>query len=162
MESRYIMSKKQLLEFLFSSGGTRRYHNRPKLNQNVKEHSWGVGLIISVLHPNPSANLLKAALLHDCSEKIYGDFLSPAKIQFPELKELDKRCNDIFWLDIKEKGGMDYPMLTEAEQLWLNFADMFECYLFSKEEENEEILVDALARSNTLALQLRSLGYDID
>ena len=160
MESLYIMSKK-LLEYLYSSGGTRRYHNRPKVDQNVKEHSWGVALTITILHPNPSANLLKAATLHDCSEKVYGDFLSPAKIAFPELRELDKKCNDLFWNDIATDTGITYPTLTDEEQLWLNFADMYECYLFAREEGIEDIIVDGLNRANAIADELRKLGYEI-
>lgn len=160
MESRFIMNKK-LLEYLYSSGGTRRYHNRPKLNQNVKEHSWGVALIITTLHPNPSASLLKAALLHDCSETKFGDFLSPAKVAFPELKELDIKLNKIFWEDIEKSHGMLYPHLTEDEQLWLDFADMYECFLFAREEGVEDIIVDALRRTDILADKLRASGYKL-
>lgn len=160
MESRYIMNK-HLLEYLYSSGGTRRYHNRPKLDQNVKEHSWGVALTITTLHPNPSASLLKAAILHDCSETKFGDFLSPAKVAFPELRELDKKLNIVFWEDIEKNTGMLYPYLTDEEQLWLDFADMYECYLFAREEGVEDIIVDALKRTDVLADQLRELGYKI-
>lgn len=160
MESQFIMNKK-LLEYLYNSGGTRRYHNRPKLNQNVKEHSWGVALTIITLHPKPSAALLKAAILHDCSEKKYGDFLSPAKVAFPELKELDKRLNTLFWNDITAQYGMDYPELTEEEQLWLDYADLYECFLFAREEGQEDILVDALKRTDALADRLRMLGYEL-
>lgn len=160
MESRYIMSKK-LLEYLYSSGGTRRYHNRPKVDQNIKEHSWGVALTIITLHPDPSVNLLKAATLHDCSEKVYGDFLSPAKVAFPELRELDKKCNDLFWKDIANREGMSYPELTDEEQLWLDFADRYECYLFAREEGIEDIILDALKMTDVLADQLRELGYKL-
>lgn len=159
-ESQYIMSR-NLLEYLYSSGGTRRYHNRPKVNQNVKEHSWGVALIIITLHPNPSVNLLKAATLHDCSETKYGDFLSPGKVAFPELRELDKKCNDLFWKDISDHEGMYYPELNEEEQLWLDFADRYECYLFAKEEGIEDIIVDALNTTDLIANDLRKLGYKI-
>lgn len=148
-------SKFDLLEYLYSCGGTRRYHNRPKLEQNVKEHSWGVVIIISVLHPNPSANLLKAAAFHDCSEKKYGDFLAPAKNDFPELKELDKKLNDKFWQDL---NGIEYPKLTEEEQLWLDFADVYECCLFTR-EENEEVYVYSLEKSRILGEKLQELGY---
>lgn len=151
----------ELTNYLYSSGGTRRYHNRPKLNQNVKEHSWGVAIIITTLHPNPSANLIKAALWHDCAEKKFGDFLSPAKVAFPELRELDKKLNELFWDDISQRFGLKYPELTEEEQLWLDYADMYECSLFSKEEDNEDVLVDSLKRSDVLAQKLRELGYSV-
>lgn len=151
----------ELTNYLYSSGGTRRYHNRPKLNQNVKEHSWGVAIIITTLHPNPSANLIKAALWHDCAEKKFGDFLSPAKVAFPELRELDKKLNELFWDDISQRFGLKYPELTEEEQLWLDYADMYECSLFSKEESNEDVLVDSLKRSDVLAQKLRELGYSV-
>lgn len=152
---------KNLLEYLYSSGGTRRYHNRPKLDQNVKEHSWGVALTIITLHPKPSPNLLKAAILHDCSETKFGDFLSPAKVAFPELRELDKKLNAVFWEDITARTGMVYPHLTEEEQLWLDFADMYECYLFAKEEGVEAVIIDALNRADVLVEKLRAFGYTV-
>lgn len=151
----------KILEYLYSSGGTRRYHNKPKIDQNVKEHSWGVTVIIITLHPNPSANLLKAATLHDCSETKYGDFLSPAKVAFPEIRELDKKCNDLFWEDISNRSGLSYPILTEEEQLWLDFADRYECVLFAKEEGIESVLVDSLQQSEKFAVKLRELGFKL-
>lgn len=120
-----------------------------------------MAVILIALHPNPSANLLKAAVLHDCAEKVYGDFLSPAKAAFPELRELDKKCNDLFWDDISSNHGMKYPALNEEEQLWLNYADMYECFLFAKEEGVEGVIVDAINKSNVLADKLRELGYEL-
>lgn len=151
-----IMEKdKELLEFLYSCGGTRRYHNRPKLNQNVREHSWGVALIISILHPNPSQNLLKAALFHDLHENKYSDLLAPLKNDFPEAKLLDEKCVNKFWQDL---NGIEYPKLTEEEQLWLDFADVYECCLFTR-EENEEVYVYSLEKSRILGEKLQELGY---
>ena len=48
------------------SGCVRRYHTLgDTISQTVGEHAWGVATLISLLHPDPSARLLKAALLHD-------------------------------------------------------------------------------------------------
>lgn len=152
---------KNLVEYIYDSGGTRRYHNRPKLNQNVKEHSWGVAVIIAIMHPNPSAQLLKAATFHDCSEKVYGDFLRPAKVAFPELRNLDEKLNILFWEEVEKNTGYMYPYLTEEEQLWLNFADMYECYLFAKSEGVEDVLVDALEQSKLISNQLKVFGYNV-
>lgn len=143
------------LEYLYKGGGTRRYHNRPELNQNVSQHSFGVVLIVSVLHPNPSPELLKAALFHDLSEQKYGDLLSPLKTDFPEAKELDRKCHELFWQNLE---GIDFPELTEEEKLWLDYADVYECCLFSQ-NINEEIYVYSLEKSRVIWQQLEALGF---
>ncbi len=122
------MKKLDKLKQLYLNSRTRRYHTRPEINQNVKEHSFGVALIISTLHPNPSANLLKAAILHDCPEGVYGDFLAPAKDKFPEIAEFDKRLAELYWEEI----GIRFPELDEEEKIWLEFADRYECVLFGR------------------------------
>ena len=58
----------KLSKLAYRAGYTRRWHTTSYLDQSVAEHSWGVALIIMQNHPNPSANLLKAALLHDLHE----------------------------------------------------------------------------------------------
>lgn len=146
-----------LTNFLYSTGGTRRYHNRPELNQDVAQHSWGVAVIILTMHPNPSVNLLKAAILHDSPEKVYGDIVSPTKVAFPEAKELDLKCARLFWEDVKNTHNFDYPELTEEEELWLSFADMYECCLMNK-DKNQEVYQDALSRSNAV-MQLINERY---
>lgn len=151
----------KLLQHLYSSGETRRYHNRPKLNQTTGQHMWGVATIIIALHPNPSANLLKAALLHDSPEKIYGDLLSPLKVDFPEAKELDEKCARKFWDDTKKDFGFSFPELTTDEKLWLDYADVFECCLFALSEEHEEIYIYSLTKSRVIAEELNRLGYDL-
>lgn len=153
------MNKKETLRYLYSAGGTRRYHNRPKLNQNVAEHSFGVALIISTLHPNPSANLLTAAIRHDLSEKKFGDFLRPAKEEFPQLKELDILLNVKFWDDLP---SISQPLLSEAEELWLEYADIYECLLFAQSENCEEVFVDALTKSERVEKKLHEMGFDFD
>lgn len=151
-----------LTDKIYDSGGTRRYHNRPKLNQNVREHSWGVAVIIITMHPNPTPNLLRAAILHDCSESVYGDFVSPAKVAFPELRELDNKLNSLFWEKIEEEYGLNYPHLTTEEKLWLDFADMYECFLFAQREGNDDVSKDAFERSLTIALSLSELGFNLE
>lgn len=144
-----------LLTYLYSTGGTRRYHNRPELDQNTGKHSWGVALILAVLHPNPSPNLLKAATFHDCAEKVYGDILSPMKNDFPEAKELDRKCNEKFWKDL---DGIDYPILNEEEALWLEYADVYECCLFTQGKD-DFVYAYSLEKSRAIWHQLESLGY---
>lgn len=148
-----------LLDALYDSGGTRRYHNRPKLEQNVKEHSWGVAVIITALHPNPSSELLQAAILHDAPEKVYGDILGPMKYTFPEAKALDEKCSDLFWKNISEKYDFYWPYLTEEDKDWLDFADVYERCLFSA-GQNEEVWIDSFDRANELWKKIQNHNKD--
>lgn len=109
----------------YLSGKVRRWHTCVGLDQTNADHSHGVAFVIAMLHPNPSANLLKAALFHDLGELGSGDMPSPAKrdkILAERIKVLQQET--LRQLRIPEIN------LTEEEQDWLSFADAYETYMF--------------------------------
>lgn len=126
------MSTKDLsqAQTVLESGDVRRWHTVPAVQQNVAEHSWGVATILALYHPHPSADLLRAALLHDCHEKEFGDIPSPTKRSVPELVEHEE-AYELLWFD-KLGLGSPYDFLLMADFAWLDWADKLEAYLFLK------------------------------
>jgi hypothetical protein len=114
---------------IYASGQTNRYQTEAKvMEQQVDAHSWGVAAIIISCHPDPSANLLKHAILHDCAEwRGPGDISYRVKSVSPILKAEADRIEDA------EFARMDVglPALTEHEDQWLKWADMAEVALHS-------------------------------
>lgn len=118
-------SIKFITDVQYLSGKVRRWHTCVGMEQNLADHSHGVAMIIALLHPNPSANLLKAALAHDLGEFYTGDMPSPVKrddVIRERLKELESEARH-------SMGIPDWP-LTEEEHHWLAFADAYETLLF--------------------------------
>lgn len=136
----------------FLSGKVRRYHQHIGMNQQVSDHSWGAALIITLCHPNPSANLLKAAITHDLHEYSSGDWPSPVKDRNPELKEIEKKE--------RERHNQLYTMpdfvLSPADQAWLRFADKYEALLHLSFEVHFTPLLSELIRS---AHEATALAY---
>jgi HD containing hydrolase-like enzyme len=94
--------------------------------QTIGEHSFGVALIICQLHPNPSPELLKAAIYHDLSEKILGDVPSPAKWRYEQFGREYEKAEKLVNLQLGIRVD-----LTPKEQVWLACADMMELLIYS-------------------------------
>ena len=116
--------------FAYMAGQVRRWHNNPHIirQQDVIQHSGGMATWISLLHPDPSVKLLKAALHHDLPELVTGDMPGWAKRNNPELEtllqRLEDKVNDKFLL-VTEAD------LTEEEIRWLRSCDLFDAWLFA-------------------------------
>lgn len=107
---------------------TTRYHTDPlltRVNQTNADHSWGVVYLITCFHPNPSANLLRAAITHDCAEFQVGDVPGPVKSQDTYLKD----HLDLAETRILDEAGMLW-VLTRTEEKWIKWADCLEACLF--------------------------------
>jgi len=113
---------------LLASGGVRRWHTTRTMKQTTAEHSWGVALILSMYHPSPSVDLLRAALFHDCHEKLFGDIPSPIKQRWPEIKAAEEYAEVLFFHDLGLVSP--YDNLSAADLLWLDWADKLEAYHF--------------------------------
>lgn len=133
----------------YMCGKIKRWHTHFGLKQTVADHSWGVATIISLMHPNPSANLLKAALLHDAGEFFTGDVPSPAKQANPELKILLDKIER----DAMTKMQIPVFSLTEEEQLWLKFADIYEAYCFLTHCHSPSLIMAVLDIQNLIEQQ---------
>lgn len=109
----------------YLAGKIKRWHTCIGLEQTLADHSQGVAAVIALLHPNPSANLLKTALFHDYGELITGDIPSPAK----KDPVLSKRLKE---LEAEGRASMGIPEwpLTEEERHWLALADAYETFMF--------------------------------
>lgn len=119
------MSIEQLLDAAY----VKRFHTvrESQETQTIGEHSYGVTLIICKLHPNPTVNLLKAAVYHDLAEKEAGDIPGHAKWRFPEYAAAFK--------DVEDVVNAEYEIevhLEPEERVWLACADMLELYFYSR------------------------------
>jgi 5'-deoxynucleotidase YfbR-like HD superfamily hydrolase len=132
MTDKFDLAKKLLV-----SGDVRRWHTIRDLHQTTAEHSWGVAVIISLCHPNPSADLLRAALLHDCHEKMFGDIPSPIKDRWPEIKAAEEHAEVLFFHDLGLVSPYDH--LSASDLAWLDWADKIEAYYFLLGRAGQEV-----------------------
>lgn len=117
------------IQQLVESGQVLRYHVEPIPNRQTNaQHSWGVAAIITMIHDDPSANLLKAAIFHDAGERVAGDMPAPFKWANPDIKG---RLDDFEDSILLEYGVYKYvAALTEAEHKLLKLADYLEAASF--------------------------------
>lgn len=109
------------------AGKVNRWHTVPTAaKQTNAEHQWSVAVIILSIYPDCSINLLKAALMHDAHEKVFGDVPRPAFEGLPDLKEKDNEARDKF-VDQYHKNL--FGELTDKEKKVLAFADRLEHYI---------------------------------
>ena len=119
---------------LYQSGFVRRFHTHPTLGargQTTGHHQWGVAAIILGLHPNPSRELLSAALTHDVGEFVTGDRPYPFKRLYPEAEAF------VSGYEAAARDDMIGPAhvwinarLSDRDRIWLDMADKLECWLY--------------------------------
>ena len=140
----------------YLSGKVKRWHTRHSIPpQTTADHSWGVAMILLQFCPNPSAALLRAAIIHDCGELVTGDIPGNFKRSNPELTKSLDALEDKAVADL----GIARPVLTSEEELWLDFADKFEAWLYLNHtltcnSRDWEIANRIAGIVNQLALQL--------
>lgn len=120
------------VDIIRRAGSINRYHTERILGvDTVGTHSWNVTVLIVLLHPNPSARLIKAALFHDVGEAMVGDLPYPAKRQWPKLAEQLSKAEDevIDILEIEAESK-----LPKDDYNWLKACDALEAGLFAKEQ----------------------------
>lgn len=112
------------------SARVRRYHTEPVIHQqNVGEHTYGVMWFILLMVDNPSANLLKAALMHDTAEYAVGDVPSPTK-RHDTIKEAFDKVEE----EVLAQLAWRRPDLTAEEERLLKLADLLEGAAFCLSE----------------------------
>ena len=121
---------KTKLEFITHGAEVQRYHTVTTLRrETVGHHSHGVAMLCVLLCPSASAELLKAALMHDLAEQITGDIPSPAKREYyhgDNFDELERR--------LIGESGLKFPLLTDYEKRILKLADISHGALFCVRE----------------------------
>lgn len=122
------MSIKRVMR-LRDAGAVKRLHTLRTLNeQTLAAHSWGVAMLVMEV-TEPSAALLRAALVHDLHELATGDVPSPVKWENPDL-ENTLRAIEVKW---DEENGTTLK-LSEKERTILKWCDRFELALHCYEE----------------------------
>ncbi len=109
------------LNAILRSGYCTRWHANPDLahiRETLAEHHARVAQIICALHPNPSANLIKAALHHDCGEMMVGDLPWPFKQRHPTIAADHAEAEALALATM----GIIHN-ITAIEQAWLKMAD---------------------------------------
>lgn len=144
----------------YLSGKVRRWHTHHKMDQNNADHSWGVAMILLSIHPEPSLDLIRAAMMHDCGEYFTGDVPGFAKQRNPELEKQLKFAE----ADAMGVLGFRLPELSETDQAWLSLADALEAIMFlrhcsgASESDIQEYFPGLVAKANKWA---QVLDYDI-
>jgi 5'-deoxynucleotidase YfbR-like HD superfamily hydrolase len=101
--------------------GTKRFHNQPFIGeQTVGHHSSNVALILLVTEDYPSANLLKAALLHDLEEGETGDL--------PAIVKWSMSVEGLSRVEAEVRTYYQFPgvVLNNTETKLLNAADFID------------------------------------
>jgi hypothetical protein len=117
----------------FRAGFVRRWHMNPELCGTVDPddgHQGRVARIILMLHPSPSVRLFSALLTHDDGESTVGDIKAPSKDANPVFAATLERMKSQTRIDI---WGTDYVShLTDADRVWLKFADRLDAYMWAQ------------------------------
>lgn len=120
---------------------TRRWHTNPHLahvGQNLADHSWGVAQIIMQLHPNPSRELIGAALMHDAGEHVVGDVPGPAKKRFPAAAAAWAAIEKVEAERLMPGWLVEaLPNLSEEDRKWLSLADGLEALIWAEHYAND-------------------------
>ena len=121
---------KTQLAFYQAGSEVVRYHTIHTLQrETVGHHSHGVAMLCAIIDPDCSANLLKAALLHDLAEHETGDLPSPAKRAYgigAQVSELEDK--------LLIEANLEIPYLFKHEERTLKLADIAQGALFCVRE----------------------------
>lgn len=116
------------LRTIFEAGRLRRWHTNAHLshtNDTLDGHSARVARIILALHPDPSFDLIRMALIHDDGESFVGDMPAPIKPKLhPQFERMETDAREDIW-------GPD-PLLDRDEQAWLKLADKLDAYQWAR------------------------------
>lgn len=114
---------------LYDAGSVKRYHTNVTIKeQDLAAHQWGVAMIVREIAPG-NLPLLEAALTHDLAESVTGDIPYTAKKRYDTIRIV----SDTVEAQFNDKYGLKFDLSPEDKHV-LAWADMFECYLFSRRE----------------------------
>lgn len=151
------------LMVIYESLDVRRWHREKIPAQTTCDHSGKMVLLCLALHPNPSAALLSAIMLHDIEEWLTGDIPPDTKAQFEGFAEFEQNAREEYF----EVSGIPNPFikLTEVDKLWISYLDKLEVLAYIDSNlgrehihaadifERQSLAVDKIGR------QLKALGY---
>lgn len=140
-----MRNDRQIME-LWDAAYVKRWHTENIVGeQTVGSHSFGVVLLLLLLHPEPTQTLLRAAAFHDLAEKWTGDLPTQLKWSHPELRAEHDRVEEACE---KHKDIYMDDALTQIEKNWLKACDMLDAYMFATRQLNmgNTMLTDVLSR----------------
>ena len=110
-------------------GHVERCHTFPHHGTySVASHSYNMVAMLVILHPEPSLELIKACLLHDCAERWVGDVPSPAKPHVaPGLG--DEEDEILRHFDFPPKSD-----LSEEDARWVSALDALEFLIWCSDQ----------------------------
>jgi hypothetical protein len=132
------------LQNLYESGRVIRYHANPYMSifgQTDADHQWGCAALLFKLHPDPSLELIKAAIFHDAGERWAGDMPYPAKVANPKLSA----AHTILEHQMATDAGIPIYDLTQDEKVWLKFVDRLESHFFTMVSRPEIVATSGFA-----------------
>lgn len=140
------------IQSLRASGHVKRWHVVHNINQQtVAEHSAQAVSLLLLLHPNPSVDLIKAMLWHDCAERHVGDMPAPVRRAAPNLAtEYERAEQDFIELHVTPFSAM--ARLTEEDWRWLKAIDTLELFLYCHDEM-------MLGNQHFAIIEKRARGY---
>ncbi len=109
----------------YLSGSVNRWHMNPAMawtGQPIADHQGRCVLLLLVLHPCPSVNLIRAVATHDAGELGAGDLSYDLKVQNPVLAAAHADFEDG---QRQALVGPD-PVLTLDEARWVKLIDRLE------------------------------------
>jgi len=122
------LEAEKMLEFVRLGSLTKRYHTKHVIHENtVGHHSFGVAIIIYMLCPTASVNLIMAGLVHDLAEHITGDMSSPTKRMYPEMAALLHKLESQF---LNDANLGFHETLSKEELRVLDMADKIDGMLY--------------------------------
>lgn len=109
---------------IYRSGSVRRWHANPDVPaQTLADHQGRVAQIIFFFWPDASAELIYAALHHDCGELYVGDLPGPIKEMNPTLAAIASQA------ETQSRAKMGISPI-DARHPHLCFADHLEAYTY--------------------------------
>jgi len=118
------------IDFFMRGSEVVRYHTVQTIQrETVGHHSHGVAMLVKILRPVASADLMWAACLHDLAEHQTGDIPSPSKRQYgigEQVSELED--------ELLHAAGLTMPALQKEEERILKLADIAQGALFCARE----------------------------
>lgn len=112
-------------------GNVRRCHTVPHQGEYTNgKHSYDAVNLLLVLHPDPSVNLIKAVLWHDCAERFVGDMPSVVGKYNPELYKQYLVTEE----KVQQLTELELPKLTPEEANWLLAVDKLELWMWCQDQ----------------------------
>lgn len=132
MEPSAPITMRERVDFIFNGGKTKRFHTSDTQTvQTVAEHSFGVAMMVMLIHPKAHKDLICAALVHDLAEHRVGDMAAPFKRANPDIKHQLQLMEDHL---LRQQSLNFEDLLRPGEQVIVKAADYLDGMLYCVRE----------------------------